>query len=100
MIDREQLAGALARMNPRDREVLDYSLRRRVPDEDLATIFGVGPAEVARLRAGAVERLSDQLGVERGEDLGHMLKQLLDSSDLGAASRRRLRRPPPQSIRR
>ena len=66
-------------MNPRDREVLDYSLRRRVPDGDLATIFGVEPPEVARLRAGAVERLSDSLGVERGEDLGLLLKRLLEA---------------------
>ena len=66
-------------MNPRDREVLDYSLRRRVPDGDLATIFGVEPPEVARLRAGAVERLSDRLGVERGEDLGLLLKRLLEA---------------------
>jgi lipoprotein-anchoring transpeptidase ErfK/SrfK len=80
LIDREQLAGALARMNPRDREVLDYSLRRRIPDEDLAAIFAVDAPGVARLRAAAVERLSNELGVERGEDLGLLLKELLDSS--------------------
>ena len=60
--------------------MLDYSLRRRVPDEDLGTLFGVDPSEVARMRATAVERLSNELGVQRGEDLGHMLKLLLDAS--------------------
>jgi lipoprotein-anchoring transpeptidase ErfK/SrfK len=80
MIEREQLAQALSGLQPRDREVLDYSLRRRVPDEDLGTLFGVDPSEVARMRATAVESLSNELGVQRGEDLGHMLKLLLDAS--------------------
>lgn len=79
MIEREPLAEALAALDARDREVLDYSLRRRVPDEDLGSVFGVEAPEVARMRAGAVERLSAGLGVQRGEDLGHMLKLLLET---------------------
>ncbi len=78
MIDREQLAEALARLDPRDREVLDYSLRRHVPDEDLSSVFGLEPNEVARLRAAAVDHLSNQMGVERGEDLGQVLRLLLE----------------------
>ena len=80
MIEREQLAEALAGLAARDREVLDYSLRRRVPDEDLSSVFGVEPGEVARMRAGAVERLSNELGVQRGEDLGHVLRLLLEAA--------------------
>ena len=38
MIDRQQLVAALERLDPREREVLDLSLRRRVPDEDLASV--------------------------------------------------------------
>ncbi len=79
MIEREQLAKALAGLDARDREVLDLSLRRRVPDEDLASVFGVDAPEIARKRAGAVEHLSAALGVQRGEDLGHMLKLLLET---------------------
>lgn len=78
MIDRRQLSEALARLDPRDREVLDYSLRRHVPDSDLAAIFDCGPSDVARMRAGAVERLADDLGVQRGTDLGQVLTALLD----------------------
>jgi len=78
MIDRRQLSEALARLDPRDREVLDYSLRRHVPDSDLAAVFDCGPSEVARMRAGAVERLADDLGVQRGTDLGQVLTALLD----------------------
>ena len=80
MIDREQLSDALAGLDARDREVLDYSLRRRVPDSDLSSVFGLDAPEVARLRAAAVERLSSALGVQRGEDLGHMLKLLLETA--------------------
>lgn len=79
MIDRRQLSEALARLDPRDREVLDYSLRRHVPDSDLAAVFGCGPSEVARMRAAAVERLADDLGVQRGTDLGQVLTALLDA---------------------
>jgi len=78
MIDRQQLAEALAALDPRDREILYLSLCRRVPDEDLAEVFGGDGGEVARMRAGAVERLSNDMGVQRGSDLGHMLKELLD----------------------
>ncbi|NLT06789.1 MAG: L,D-transpeptidase [Solirubrobacterales bacterium] len=78
MIDRTQLSQALARLDPRDREVLDYSLRRHVPDADLAAVFDCGPSEVARMRAAAVERLADDLGVQRGADLGQVLTALLD----------------------
>lgn len=78
MTDREQLAAALGRLDPRHREVLDYSLRRRVPDEDLGELFSGSPGDVARLRAAAVERLSQDLGVQRGAELGSMLRELLD----------------------
>jgi len=78
MIDREQLAAGLGRLDPRQREVLDYSLRRRVPEADLDQLFSSSPGEVARLRAAAVEALSNEVGVESGDDLGNMLKHLLE----------------------
>jgi L,D-transpeptidase-like protein len=79
MIDQNQLATALRRLDPRDWEVLDLSLRRRVPDEALARIFEVEPHDVARRRAAAVENLAEELGIQRGEDLGAVLKALLDT---------------------
>jgi L,D-transpeptidase-like protein len=78
MIATEHLVAALEQLSPHDRELLELSLRRRVPDEALGTLFGVEVAEVARRRAGAIERLSDILEVQRGEDLGYVLKSLLD----------------------
>ena len=78
MIRPEQLADALQRLEPRDRELLSLSLHRRVPDEALALMYDYEPAEVSRRRAAAIERLADDLRVQRGEDLGSVLKALLE----------------------
>jgi L,D-transpeptidase catalytic domain len=85
VIPPEQLAGALARLDPRERELLALSLRRRVPDEALARVYDVVPQEVARRRAAAIERLADVLGAQRGEDLGAVLQALLDESSWSAS---------------
>lgn len=85
MIEPEQLAGALERLDPRERELLALSLRRRVPDEALARVYDVDSQEVARRRAGAIERLADELGAQRGEDLGAVLQALLDEGTWSAA---------------
>ena len=65
-------------MDSRDRELLALSLRRRVPDDDLARMYDVDAPEVARRRAAAIDRLSGELGITRGEDLGAVLKALLE----------------------
>jgi len=85
VIEPEQLADALERLDPRERELLALSLRRRVPDEALARVYDVDPHEVARRRAGAIERLADELGAQRGEDLGVVLQALLDEGTWSAA---------------
>jgi hypothetical protein len=85
VIEPEQVAGALERLEPRERELLALSLRRRVPDEALARVYDVDSQEVARRRAGAIERLADALGAQRGEDLGAVLQALLDEGTWSAA---------------
>jgi hypothetical protein len=85
VIPPEQLAGALERLDPRERELLALSLRRRVPDEALARVYDVVPQEVARRRAAAIERLADELGAQRGEDLGAVLQALLDEGSWTAS---------------
>ena len=85
MIEPEQLADALERLDPRERELLALSLRRRVPDDALARVYDVDSQEVARRRAGAIERLADELGAQRGEDLGAVLQALLDEGAWSAA---------------
>ncbi|HEY1275668.1 MAG TPA: hypothetical protein VGF25_12180, partial [Thermoleophilaceae bacterium] len=78
LIRAEQLAAALERLDPRDRELLELSLHRRVPDEALGSYYACAPAEVARRRAAAIERLADDLSVQRGGDLGAVLRALLE----------------------
>ena len=78
MIDRQQLIAALERLDPREREVLDLSLRRRVPDDALANVYALDPAEVAQRRTAAIERLREMLDIQRGADLGDMLQALLE----------------------
>ena len=78
MIRPEDLAEALDRIHPRDRELLSLSLRRRVPDEALGRLYECSPSEVARLRARAIERLADEMDLQRGEDLGAVLQALLE----------------------
>jgi len=85
VIEPEQLADALERLDPRERELLALSLRRRVPDDALARVYDVDPQEVARRRARAIERLADELGAQRGEDLGRVLQALLDEGTWSAA---------------
>jgi hypothetical protein len=74
----EHLAAALERLDPRDSELLTLSLKRRVPDEALARVYGIEPSEVARRRTAATERLADELQIESGEDLGAVLEALVE----------------------
>jgi hypothetical protein len=82
----EQLAEALDRIPPRDRELLSLSLRRRVPDEALGRLYECTPSEVARLRARAIEHLADEMELQRGEDLGAVLKALLEPATWSQAA--------------
>jgi hypothetical protein len=86
VISPEQLAEALDRIHPRDRELLALSLRRRVPDEALARLYECESTEVARRRAHAIERLADEMELQRGEDLGAVLKALLEPETWSAVS--------------
>ncbi len=94
MIETEQLAAALDRLSPRDREVLDFSLRRRVPDQALARLYDWDTADVARCRARAIERLADDLEARRGEDLGQILKGLLEPATWSVSE---VRHPVPEA---
>jgi len=82
----EQLAEALDRIHPRDRELLSLSLRRRVPDEALARLYDCESTDVARRRARAIERLADEMELQRGEDLGAVLKALLEPETWSAVA--------------
>jgi hypothetical protein len=79
VIRREQLVAAIRRIDAPERELLWLSLLRRVPDAALGRLQGCEPREVARRRAAAIERVADELGVQRGEDFGAVLTGLLEA---------------------
>ena len=58
-----ELGAALGRLDPLSRALLDLSLRRGMPDEEIAGVLGVDVAEVERRRAEVLERLADDLGL-------------------------------------
>src|SRR3954463_8193598 len=66
MIDHEQLAEALHRLDAREREVLHLSLRRRGPDVALGEVLGGDAQDVARRRAAAIDRLAEDMTGQRG----------------------------------
>lgn len=114
VIDCERVARALARLDPLDREILEFSMRPGVADGRLAFLRKSVVPEFARRRAGALERLLSDLGVERDEDLGVVLDALIDlrtwagldvvgvsaadNPERGGASGRLLRAPQPVTL--
>ena len=57
------LGAALTRLDPLSRALLDLSLRRGMPDEEIAGVLGVDAEEVERRRADVLERLAGDLGL-------------------------------------
>ena len=58
------LGAAIGRLDPTSRALLDLSMRREMPDADIADVLRVGPEEVDRRREAVLERLAEDLGLE------------------------------------
>jgi DNA-directed RNA polymerase specialized sigma24 family protein len=74
----KELAAALARLEASSRALLDLSLRRGLPDEEIAEVTHSGPEEVARERAATLERLADDLGLDGREQRDELFATLQD----------------------
>jgi len=59
-----ELGAALGRLDPTDRALLDLSLRRGMPDEEIAGVLGVDSDEVGRRRDRTLEALAGDLRLE------------------------------------
>ena len=57
-----ELGAALARLEPQSRALLDLSVRRGLPDEEVAG--RLGGSEVTRRRAEVLERLAEDLHLD------------------------------------
>jgi hypothetical protein len=67
-VDTGRLEEAVRALEPGSRALLDLSLRRRVRDDDMASVLRVDPFHVAWLRARAIERVASELGL--GDPVG------------------------------
>jgi DNA-directed RNA polymerase specialized sigma24 family protein len=56
-----ELGAALARLDPEGRALLDLSLRRGTPDEEIAGVLRVDPDDVGRRRDELLDRLAEEL---------------------------------------
>jgi DNA-directed RNA polymerase specialized sigma24 family protein len=74
----KDLGAALGRLDPPRRALLDLSLRRGMPDDEIAKAIRVDPDEVTRRRTAALDRLSDELGLDGREQRDELLATLPD----------------------
>jgi hypothetical protein len=73
---KKRLTQAVRGLDPGSRALLDLSLRRRIPDDEIGDFLGIDAAGVARRRAAALRRLGTELEIQRPEELTRMLAAL------------------------
>ena len=73
-----QLGDALRRLDPGQRALLDLSMRRELPDEEIAGYLRVSVEDIDRRRAEALERLGEDLGLDGREQRDELLATLPD----------------------
>jgi DNA-directed RNA polymerase specialized sigma24 family protein len=74
----EDLGAALSGLDMPSRALLDLSVRRGVPDEEIANVSRTDAAEVARRREAALDRLADELGLDGREQRDELFATLPD----------------------
>ncbi len=72
------LAAALRRLDDESRALLDLSMRRGMPDEDIAAVLRVEAREVGRRRADALDRLAADLSLDGREQRDELFATLPD----------------------
>ena len=73
MIDRTRLAESLGRLDAGTRALLDLSLRRAIPDEQVAEVLGVEPSSIPPRRARGIAQLADMMEVPGPSELAALL---------------------------
>ena len=74
----KDLGAALAGLEPQTRALLELSLRRGMPDDEIAQVIGSDREEVARRRAAALESLAKELRLDGREQQDELLATLPD----------------------
>lgn len=73
MIDRARLAESLGQLDPGTRALLDLSLRRAIPDDQVAKVLGVEPSLIPPRRARGIAQLADMMEVPGPSELAALL---------------------------
>lgn len=74
----KQLGAALGRLEPPRRALLDLSMRRAMPDEEIGEVLGVSAEEVGRRRDEELERLAEDLRLSTREQREELFAALPD----------------------
>jgi hypothetical protein len=92
-----RLTNAVQGLDPGSRALLDLSLRRRIPDDEIAHLLRITPADVARRRGAAIRNLGAELEIARPDQLAAMLAAIaeLPPEAWGVPGRRPAASPPP-----
>jgi len=73
MIDQARLAECVSQLDAGTRALLDLSLRRAVPDEQVASVLGVDAASIPPRRARGIAQLADMMEVPGPSELAALL---------------------------
>jgi DNA-directed RNA polymerase specialized sigma24 family protein len=74
----KELSAALGRLDPPTRALLDLSLRRGLPDDEIAEVLDTGREEVANRRLAALDSLADELALDGREQRDELFATLPD----------------------
>ena len=74
----KDLAAALTRLDAPTRALLDLSLRRGLPDEEIAEVMHTDRDQVASRRVAALDRLADELSLDSREQRDELFATLPD----------------------
>lgn len=78
MIDQAALAEAFGKLDAGTRALLDLSLRRAIPDDQVAKVLGVDPTSIPPRRARGIAQLADMMEVPGPSELAALLIAIPD----------------------
>jgi hypothetical protein len=81
MIDRDRLAQAVGELDAGTRALLDLSLRRAIPDDQVAAALGVDARSIPPRRARGIAELADKLEVPGPSELAALLLAIPELPD-------------------
>jgi Anti-sigma-K factor rskA len=80
----EQIDSALGRLEPGDRALLELSLGRHVPDDEIAGLLHVERDDVERRRSNALDRLAHDVDAASTNELADLLQDTWSNGGNGA----------------